>query len=214
MKVLFADSSFWKTHNGLQQGYKKVVEESFAEVRRLLPAVSSHVTFVAQAVEWAGNLVAETGEGAFTYNGELILLFADPRLPHGETTLLENTSSAVFHELNHSARFMLGLFDESFVDGCIFEGLATVFAREHDGKQPWGKYDSHDAEAWLQEIIAKGDGIDYMAYKFHHPDGRCWIGYKVGTYVVDLAMKKSGKSIVELTALTSSEIKQLAGVKD
>ena len=212
MKIFFAESVFWDDRQELQSRYEEMVKASYQEAGQLLPDISERVSFIVQAVPWAGELIPETGEGAWTYNGELIGLFIDPTLPYGKEKLLENACGAVFHELNHSARFMLGLRDDTdFLSSCIFEGLATVFARERANfEAPWSKYEIGDAKKWLEEIENKGDAIDWSDYKFTHPDGRKWIGYKVGTYIVDQALTCSKKSIEELTKLESSEIKKLA----
>jgi hypothetical protein len=41
---------------------------------------------------------------------------------------------------------------------------------------------------------------------FDHPDGRRWIGYRTGTYLVDRAMAGSGKSTIDLLGATAAEI--------
>jgi hypothetical protein len=43
-----------------------------------------------------------------------------------------------------------------------------------------------------------------------HPDGRRRIGYKVGTYWVDQAMAKSGRSIADLTNMSTADVLALA----
>jgi len=48
---------------------------------------------------------------------------------------------------------------------------------------------------------------------FDNPDGRRWVGYKTGTWIVDKAMQKSGKSVVELTVLPVDEIIALSDVQ-
>ncbi|MDN3643087.1 hypothetical protein QWY87_10265 [Lutimonas halocynthiae] len=44
-----------------------------------------------------------------------------------------------------------------------------------------------------------------------HPDGRTYIGYRTGNFLARQAMKKSGKSILELSNLMPKEIIKLAG---
>jgi uncharacterized protein YjaZ len=94
------------------------------------------------------------------------------------------------------------------------KGLATVFERDYCGSdQPYAKYPK-DVASWLQEIIEKQDDISWEEYKFDHPDGRHWIAYKVGTYLIDEAMKNSGKTVIELTKMGNDEILALAGIAD
>ena len=62
-------------------------------------------------------------------------------------------------------------------------------------KPLWGLYDKKVIKDWVEEIRALPDGIVNDEYLYLHSDGRKWIGYKVGTYIVDEAMKKSGKTL-------------------
>lgn len=41
-------------------------------------------------------------------------------------------------------------------------------------------------------------------------DGRRWVGYKVGTYLVDRAMKVSGKSSAELFSVSTEDVIAMA----
>jgi hypothetical protein len=45
---------------------------------------------------------------------------------------------------------------------------------------------------------------------FQHPDGRRWIAYKVGTYLVDRAIAASGKSSAELVLTPTREVLEMA----
>tara|TARA_B110000503_G_C7134443_1_gene408220 strand:+ start:1652 stop:1798 length:147 start_codon:yes stop_codon:yes gene_type:complete len=44
-----------------------------------------------------------------------------------------------------------------------------------------------------------------------HPDGRTYIGYRTGNYLIRKAMKLSGKNILELSDLMPNEIIKLTG---
>jgi uncharacterized protein YjaZ len=88
--------------------------------------------------------------------------------------------------------------------------MATVFARDFAGvTTPWSNY-SDDVSDWAEEIRALEPGFQYAEWMFTHPDGRRWIGYTVGTYLVDLAIAASGKSAAELATVPTSEILALA----
>lgn len=87
----------------------------------------------------------------------------------------------------------------------ILEGLAVVFERDLGGaKHSWKKYgDDEVMQTWLTEskqprFVVAGD----------------WVGktYKLGAWIVDRAIKHSGKSIVELTAMSRDEIMHLTQV--
>jgi hypothetical protein len=44
-----------------------------------------------------------------------------------------------------------------------------------------------------------------------HPDGRTYIGYRTGNFLIRRAMNNSGKSILELSHFMPNEIIKLAG---
>ena len=46
---------------------------------------------------------------------------------------------------------------------------------------------------------------------FHHPDGRRWIGFRAGTFLVDQAMNASGLSSAELVTTATATVVELAG---
>lgn len=212
MKLLIAESQhddkisaeFWEQ-------YKAEVRKAYHEVSKLLPFGSEHVNFFVQPRTY--NLIESTGDNAYTHNSEFIELAFDPTL--GKTGLhkiLNGVKFGVYHEMSHAARFNIPIYHVTFLDHCIFEGLATVFSRDQAGeKAPWADYPDEVTD-WIQEIIDLNDEFVWASYKFNHPDGRKWISYKIGTYIVDEAMKNSGKSIVELTQLECTTILDLAKI--
>jgi uncharacterized protein YjaZ len=213
MKVLLADSPFWKDlGEDFQEEYVEAVETAYEKAAKLLPFGSKHVTFVVQPREYG--LIDVTHDSGRTANAGLIELAFDPKFAAKQPQqILRQTDYTVFHEMNHAVRFNVRVWHESFLDNCVFEGLATVFERDQAGHDaPWAKYDESDTERWLQEIKQAGKSIDYDAYMYKHPDGRRWIGYKTGTYIIDRALKNSGKTVTDLTKLENEEILKLAKV--
>ncbi|HSX28119.1 MAG TPA: DUF2268 domain-containing putative Zn-dependent protease [Candidatus Saccharimonadales bacterium] len=209
MKVLFAESRFWNTHPELQEEYKKEVATTFREVRKLLPSIHKSITFVVQVNKH--ETMPEYGTGGATRNSELILLFLDSKLPYGERGLLANTREIVFHELNHAARYAIPIWHKSFLDSCLMEGLATVFERDRAGSKPlYGIYDLSEVTDWLRELQEGNPESRWQEYMFRHGDGRRWIGYKVGTYLIDEALQRSGKSIEALTLMECQDILKAA----
>jgi uncharacterized protein YjaZ len=211
MKLLFAETDFWKNRLALQETYTRAVRTTFKDVRKRLPQILPTINFVVQAS--AHESIPEYGTGGFIRNSKLILLFFDPSLPYGEQALLQNTREAVFHELNHAARYAIPIWHHTFLDNCVMEGLATVFERERAGASPlYGQYEAAKARTWLVEIRKKSAAIPWRDYMFTHPDGRKWIGYKVGTYLIDQAVHNSGKTIEELTRMECKDILALADI--
>ena len=212
MQILFDESDFWKKDQDFTSDYKKTITDAYKACKKLLPQIPEELTFFNQIAPW--DCMPEYGQGAYTKNSRLIIIASDSGLPYGKKRLLEYTKQAVFHELSHSARYEQGLWHETFIDSCIMEGLAVVMEREHAQATPlYGQYDQGVVHSWIQEINKAGNDINHYSYMFKHPDGRRWIGYKVGTYLIDEAMKRTGKKIEELTGLQCSEIIMLSGIK-
>lgn len=61
------------------------------------------------------------------------------------------------------------------------------------------------------DILPRANYGHWMGF---HPDGRIAVGYRAGAYVVRLAMKNSGKDIIELSKLSVEEIYRLANLQD
>ena len=211
MKILFAESDFWKGHQDLKKKYEKSITNAYVEVGKLFQVLPKDLTFLVQVSVW--ECIPETGEGGYTKNSRLIILSLDPGLPYGEEYLLKTLKSTVFHELNHAVRYESSLWHKDFTDSCIMEGLATVFERDYGKSKPlYGHYKVAESKKWLKEITAFKDNYNWGDYMFKHPDGRRWIGYKVGTFIIDESIKNSGKSILDLTLLECVEIRNLAKI--
>ena len=160
-------------------------------------------------------IIPEYGTGARTHDSEFIEIWFDKSVPHGVDKTLESLRQTVFHEGNHAARWNSIDKDYRLIESSIFEGLATVFEREHAGYQPlYGKYEVDTTmQNWFAEIeAAKDDWSQRDRLFFDNPDGRRWIGYKTGTWLIDKVVQKSGKSVIELTVLPADEIIKLAGI--
>lgn len=213
MKILLADSPFWSRLGGdFQKKYAEEATKAYKEASKLLPFGSKYVTFVVQPREYG--LIEATHDIGRTHNSGLIEMAFDPKFAlKNPGQILEQVRLTVFHEMNHAARFNIPLWHKSFLDHCVFEGLATVFARDRAGDNAlWGQYDEKDVKRWLEEVKKHADMSNYGDYMFKHPDGRRWIGYKTGTYIIDQAVKKSGKSVEQLSELQCKDILRLAGV--
>lgn len=218
MKLFALDSGQWDEaeKNGFsQREVEAVVREAYNKASDLLPTLSKYLNIVIRPNK--NNYIKETGDNGYTYDSELIIIEFSPTLPYGKEDLINNIENAVFHECNHAARYRWlysqGVFEPTIIDAGIHEGLATVFAGEYaNGISPWGKYeDDATMQKWIEEIKqADKSGDSWSAWGFDRPDGRKWIGYKTGTWIVDAAMQKSGKSVIDLTCVLSKDILKLA----
>jgi hypothetical protein len=91
--------------------------------------------------------------------------------------------------------------------------MATAFERDlARTRPPWGAYPD-DVAGWLGELLALPPGAPRRPWMFRHPDGRRWIGFKVGTYLVDRAARASGRTPATMVGLSTDEVLRLAGAR-
>jgi uncharacterized protein YjaZ len=155
MKIHFAQSEYWaKLPKGFQEEYKREIQKAFKEAAKLLPFGSSRINFFVQPRKYG--LIEPTGDSARTYNSEFIELAFDPsRGAKALRVIVADVRPSVYHEMSHAARFNIPIWHHNFVDSCIFEGLATVFARDYaQEKARWARYPKN-VEEWLREIASK-----------------------------------------------------------
>lgn len=216
MNVYAFDSTDWKEaekHGLTKSEAIASIEEGLAAIKELLPTLSKHLNIAVRP--YFSGIIPEYGTGARTHDSEFIEIWLDKSVPHGTEKTLESLRQTVFHEGNHAARWNSIEEDYRLMEGAVFEGLATVFEREHAEYQPlYGKYeDDETMQKWFAEIkAAEDDWSKRDGLFFDSPDGRRWIGYKTGTWIVDKAIQSSGKSVIELTVIPADEIIELAGI--
>jgi len=220
MKIIGLDSGQWEEaeKKGFSQAeVEGVVKAAYNRASKLLPTLSTNLNIVIRPNK--NNYIKETGDNGYTYDSELVIIEFSPTLPYGKEDLIKNMENAVFHECNHAARYRWlysqGVFEPSIVDAGIHEGLATVFAGQYaNGISPWGKYeDDETMNKWLEELRqADKNGEHWKDWGFDRADGRKWVGYKTGTWIVDKAIQNSGKSVIDLTSILSKDITELASL--
>lgn len=164
-------------------------------------------------VEPSSAVIAETGDNAETMEPHLIRWRVDPR--RGIETVAEHhLKKAFLHEAYHAARFR-GLRHEA--DGVTWlrvalqEGLATVFARDvGDANEAWALYDAGSIERWAAELVGVPfDRRDTTRWKFEHEDGRQWIAFRVGSWLVDRLSQETGQSAAELVSTPIEELERM-----
>lgn len=209
MKIVKLESEHWSQ---LPSGV--AVDDIIAEVRRggadaakLLDVSESLNVIVLPNLT---HVIDVTGTGASTYNAELIDVTFDPKRA-ADSKFLHHIYASMFHEFNHAARFKAGVKHDNHLDWWILEGLATVFEKKYAGAEPgWGAYDPKEARAWFDETQAMDEESIGSKFWYKHPDGRRWIGYRVGTWIVDEAIKNSDKDIIDLTVMPCKDILDLS----
>jgi uncharacterized protein YjaZ len=191
-----------------QAELQRVADAAFRDARSHLDGLPPRITLI---VRWGKDVIPETGEGgAAAYPGNIgWTVDADRDVLAIIRTQLRPT---LFHELHHLARASR-VQTISLRDHVVTEGLATAFERDFAGVAvPWGA-PPDDAMGWTREILKQADGARRDEWMIRHPDGRRWIGMRVGTFLVDRASRASGKSSAALVFAPAAEIVRLADVK-
>ena len=124
----------------------------------------------------------------------------------------------IFHEGYHIAQ---GFYNEnqfSALESAVYEGCATVFEREYAGSTPkWGDY-SKESDTTLRRW--RDEMKDISAEQYFEPSGETWKKwafydaetdeswciYKVGTWLVDMALEQTDANIVEFNSKTAADI--------
>lgn len=189
-----------------------IADAAVAEVRALLPDLAESLTV---AVAAGDTVIPETGEVGAALRRSEVRWVVDPSRPGGvEAVARAHLRSTLFHELHHTVRgHVFGNRNpEPFVASAISEGMASVFERDAaaDRAVLWAEYPDNVA-GWVGELLDLPLDADRQTWLFEHPDGRRWIGYRAGAYLVDQAMAATGQSAAELVRTPPAEILRLAG---
>lgn len=160
-------------------------------------------------------IVDGTGVGGFAYDHDIITIGYDSHFKD-KAMQERNLRSALFHEayhLSHGYHSQMGTI--SAIEETIYEGAATVFERDvAKNFPPYGDYSGKPVKEWFHSIKTIGSPIGskvWNAWKFFdESDHEKWKMYKTGCYIVDQAMSKSGKTIIELNDLDAAAILALS----
>lgn len=218
MKVIFLDSKLWsevKSSKLAKTELESLISETFVEVCKILPSLSKYVNIL---VRPSRHFIPETDNLGYAYDSETIFLYFNPKIPKGLEQLKTHLRSTIFHELNHAARYEFkNSYDVNALENSITEGLACAFERKHvNGYQPWDDYSSvseQELKNWLKELkhVIYGQK-EWDELLFSNPDGRKWVAYKAGTWVVEKAAKNSGKEVEDMLGMNASQVLKLAKI--
>jgi hypothetical protein len=196
----------------LSQSDMRVIEgiahATVREARRYLPQLPTPLVIRVQP----GTDVSERGENGTAAQPNMVLWTVDPHHPAGVQRVARTwLRTCLFHELHHLVRDET-LARTTMLDFVVAEGMATAFQRDlTQAVPPWGEYPPA-AATWVEELRGLPADPDHRRmWLRQHPDGRRWIGYKAGTYLVDRAMRTSGRSAAELVTTSTREVLRLAG---
>lgn len=186
-----------------RRAIQNIADATAREVRRVLPALPNELVL---RVDASKKVIPETGENGSAAPPNVVYWTVDPSIRGGvEAIVRDELRLSLAHEFHHLVRAS-SVTATTLMDEVVNEGMATAFEREFGGATgPWGTYPDN-VSAWVDELLALPPAASRKDWLYLHPDGRRWIGYKAGTYLVDRAMRASGRSAAELVAMPSDEI--------
>jgi uncharacterized protein YjaZ len=187
-----------------------IADRAVRDVRPLLPGLPRDLRITVQAGD---RVTPETGESGSIGLPSAVYWTVDPTHQGGVLAVVNaQLRATLLHEWYHLVR-EAKFAPETLAERAVNEGLATAFERDVGGAPtPWGAYPS-DVAAWTTELLAQGPGASFREWMYQHPDGRRWIGFKVGTYLADRAVRESGLSLAQLAVEPTEKIIALAKVQ-
>lgn len=209
MRIITPESKYWEIaaeHGLMRDDVRRAVRAGALAAARKLPPVSRYLTIMVSPDE-PENVIADTGVGAITFTEEYISIVFDYRVPFGVKSALTHLRSTAGHELVHAASYLNAeAYKTAPLQAVVYEGLATVFEKRHGGMPLWGEYeDDATMQAWLLEIREQPEDHKNYEYLFEHPDGRRWIIYKTGGWMVEKLIA-AGADLNELIATPYEEV--------
>lgn len=173
------------------------------DVRELLRGLPAQLRITVQA---GARVIPETGETAEVGLPGAVYWTVDPTHDGGVIAVAKaQLRATLFHEFYHLVRETT-FTPVTIVDHAINEGLATAFERDLGGAAPpWGAY-PNDVAGWAKELLALPGDAPRDRWMFRHSDGRRWVGFKVGTYLADRAVRASGLSLAQLATVPTDDI--------
>ncbi|KQC30231.1 DUF2268 domain-containing putative Zn-dependent protease [Flagellimonas eckloniae] len=215
LKIVFEDSEDYQFNNSEKELIKKTAILSDQEIRKLLPSLTKNLTLRIIPVDYDLNIVGGvtgrtntphevTAEISYTYKGGI------------SAVVKKSLSGHIYHEFHHVWRgwtLSKNEFEKGISTAAINEGLADVFSKTYTGVYLKVGNPSDDIRGWTQEVLNLPKDADYNQWMNQHSDGRFAIGYRVGTYIVEQALKNTNMTIVELSNYKPEEILKKSGLK-
>lgn len=213
--IVFQDSAF--PISGTQKEViREVISTSEREVRELVPKLPDSIEVVVEQVDWNLDGVGGVTGRAESNRPPQVMVQISKQYQAGKPEAIRSGLKAtLFHEFHHLSRgwaIQDNAFGPGIPNAMVNEGLAVVFSEMHTGTA----YDSNGygevTDHWVREILDLPLDASYADWVMgEHPDGRTYIGYRTGNFLIRKAMTRSGKNILDLSELSPEAILRLAG---
>ena len=201
--VTFDSHGGYTFSSGERREIQRIADAAANDVRHVLPALPTELVL---RVDAGQQVIPETGENGSAVPPNVVYWTVDPTSRGGVAAIVRTElRRSLVHEFHHLVRAR-SITSSTLMDEVVSEGMATAFERAFGGApRPWGAYPDN-VSTWVDELLALPPAAPRNDWLYRHPDGRRWIGYKAGTYLVARAMRESGKSAAELVSTSTDEI--------
>jgi hypothetical protein len=195
---------------------REAIFDSETEVRNLLPKLPDSIMVIVENVDWNLDIVGGVTGRTETNSPPLVMVQISNNYREGQIDSVQAALRAtIFHEFHHLSRgwaIQDNKFSYGIPNAMVNEGLAVAFTEIYTGNINEVNAFNDEADNWVREILELPLDADYSDWVMgEHPDGRTYIGYRTGNFLIRKAMTKSGKNILELSELMPDEIIKLAG---
>ena len=190
----------------------EVANAAESDIRAHLPTLEDDLYLL---VNQTSMVIPETGDGGFTIGPHCIRWDVDPARGVARVAAL-HLRRTLFHEGHHAVRLQRRPEEVEILDWptvVVFEGLASVFEGEAGGERLGHQtYDEAEIATWAEELFRQPVDETWPHWKFDHPDGRRNIAYRVGTWIADRAIARSGRSAADLVWEAPATVVALADI--
>lgn len=207
------DINFTETQKDL---ILETIYNSEEEIRELLPNLPDSIQVIVENVDWNLDAVGGvTGRAEKNFPPLVLIQISNTYREGAIDSIFAGLKATIFHEFHHLSRgwaIQDNKFGPGISNAMVNEGLAVVFSEIYTGTIFEANSFSEEAHTWVNEILDLPLDASYSDWVMgEHPDGRTYIGYRTGNFLIRKAMSKSNKNIVELSTLQPEEIIKLAG---
>lgn len=198
----------------VDRSFEKDIAKYYDEARMLLTDIPESVKIYFSDY----GILDYCGVGGYAYARDIITISIDPNFLD-KPRQRDAIRPTIFHESFHLFQDYTGESRQyTALEGAVYEGMATVFEREHAGVfEPYGDYRHTPAEnlkSWAEKLKKFGTEFQnkdiYEAWKFYHPELKeRWIAYKVGTWITDQVIAKTKLTILGLSTKSAADVLKL-----
>jgi hypothetical protein len=213
--VFFKEESY-KFTKEQRASINDYITDAEIEVKTILPKLPDNINVFVELVDWDLDAVGGVTGRTESNDPPLVAIQLSKNYRGGNIDSLQSgIRSTIFHEYHHISRgwaIQDNKFSYGIPNAMVNEGLAVAFTEKYTGNIYEANSYTNQAHYWVEEILDLPLNANYSDWVMgEHPDGRTYIAYRTGNYLIHQAMSLSGKNILELSELMPDKIISLAG---